>query len=290
MKLPPLALTAPTLCPRCDSPAMFEDHCAKCALQLRQCARCHGVAGPFDRFCGFCGFELILGATRSGLWRLWLLVALIPIAAGLAYGLSSLYLPAAHQTALPPVHASPSPSVGPVAKVQSHSLGFTGAIPLGWTAFDYSQAADPASVQPFVVVSKVEADNQPAAAARGNLLALSPQSAVVELGRPPLSATGVDQGNPVAVLSFDVAQAVTAPAAGDQISSVRPAAAITIQGRPAAEAVLKVVRGGATFVYERAYILSPAGLFRVDAMAPGPAWDGGDSLRVEAVVRSLTFP
>ena len=52
MKLPPLALVAPSLCPRCDQPAMVLDHseegrCAHCGLQLHQCARCRGIAGPF---------------------------------------------------------------------------------------------------------------------------------------------------------------------------------------------------------------------------------------------------
>jgi hypothetical protein len=88
VKLPPVALTAPTLCPRCDAPALVAgpmltiDHCVKCTLQLRQCGRCHGVGGPFDQYCGFCGFEM----TRPGrgpLWRAWPL-ALIPLAAALA--------------------------------------------------------------------------------------------------------------------------------------------------------------------------------------------------------------
>src|SRR5258708_5763107 len=51
MKLPPLALVAPSLCPRCDQPAMVLDRledqrCAHCGLQLHRCGSCHGVAGP----------------------------------------------------------------------------------------------------------------------------------------------------------------------------------------------------------------------------------------------------
>jgi len=46
------------------------------------------VAGPFDRFCGFCGHELVRGETRPVWWRLWFLVALIPLAAGLIYGIA----------------------------------------------------------------------------------------------------------------------------------------------------------------------------------------------------------
>ncbi len=85
MKLPPVALTAPTLCPRCDAPALVTgpiltiDACARCTLRLRQCGRCHGVAGPFDQYCGFCGFEMTQPG-RAPLWRAWPL-ALVALAA-----------------------------------------------------------------------------------------------------------------------------------------------------------------------------------------------------------------
>jgi len=93
MKLPPLALIAPSLCPRCDQPAMVMNHsseevrCAHCGLQLHQCSRCRGVAGPFDRFCGFCGYEMVQGTNRPMWWRLWFLAALLPVALGLIYGI-----------------------------------------------------------------------------------------------------------------------------------------------------------------------------------------------------------
>lgn len=93
MKLPPLALVAPSLCPRCDTPATVADYCIACSLQLRQCVSCQGTAGPFDRYCGFCGRELILGNRRLVMRWLWLLVALVPLAAGIAYGLSGQHLP-----------------------------------------------------------------------------------------------------------------------------------------------------------------------------------------------------
>ena len=94
MRLPPLALVAPSLCPRCDQPAMLLNHsgeemrCAHCGLQLHQCARCRGVAGPFDRYCGFCGYEMVQGANRPLWWRLWFLAALLPVVLGLAYGIA----------------------------------------------------------------------------------------------------------------------------------------------------------------------------------------------------------
>jgi predicted amidophosphoribosyltransferase len=93
VKLPPLALVAPSLCPRCDQPAMVlaqseEGRCAHCAMQLHKCGSCRGTAGPFDRFCGFCGHELVRGEKRPAWWRLWFLVALVPLAVGLIYGIA----------------------------------------------------------------------------------------------------------------------------------------------------------------------------------------------------------
>ena len=92
MKLPPLALVAPSLCPRCDQPAMVLDHaeearCGHCGLQLHQCGSCRGIAGPFDRYCGFCGHELVRGEERPIWWRLWLLAALVPLVAALSGGI-----------------------------------------------------------------------------------------------------------------------------------------------------------------------------------------------------------
>jgi predicted amidophosphoribosyltransferase len=87
LKLPPQALTAPSLCPRCDSPAPSDDRCRTCDLPIRRCGSCHGIAGPFDRFCGFCGHELVLGERRSPAWRLWLAAALLPFALAIFGGL-----------------------------------------------------------------------------------------------------------------------------------------------------------------------------------------------------------
>jgi len=62
--------------------------CAHCGLQLHQCARCRCVAGPFDRFCGFCGYEMVQGERRPLWWRLWFIAALLPVVLGLAYGIA----------------------------------------------------------------------------------------------------------------------------------------------------------------------------------------------------------
>src|SRR5437867_10216500 len=120
MKLPPLALVAPSLCPRCDQPAMVLDRlddqrCAHCGLQLHRCGSCRGVAGPFDRYCGFCGHELVLGEKRSGAWRLWLAVALVPIVAALAIGISPLGQRAARSVASLGGAAQPTPAGTPTA-------------------------------------------------------------------------------------------------------------------------------------------------------------------------------
>jgi len=96
VKLPPLSLVAPSLCPRCDQPAMVLDpaedsRCGHCGFQLHQCGSCRGVAGPFDRYCGFCGHELVRGMRPPAWWRLRLpvlfLILLVPVTAGLIYGL-----------------------------------------------------------------------------------------------------------------------------------------------------------------------------------------------------------
>ncbi len=86
MKLPPLALIAPSLCPRCDQPAMILDHseearCGHCGLQLHQCGNCRGIAG------GFCGHELVRGEQRPIWWRLWLVAALVPLVGALIGGI-----------------------------------------------------------------------------------------------------------------------------------------------------------------------------------------------------------
>ena len=79
MKLPPQALTAPSLCPRCDTPAPGADVCRSCSLPLRTCAACHGMVAPFDRYCGFCGRDLALGTTGEGQSRTGVVVAVTAV-------------------------------------------------------------------------------------------------------------------------------------------------------------------------------------------------------------------
>ena len=61
-----------------------------------------------------------------------------------------------------------------------------------------------------------------------------------------------------------------------------------VDGRLGKEAILQVTRGdGSVFFLERAYLLGPAGLFRVDALVPQFDWQSGDDQKVEAVLRSV---
>ena len=66
---------------------MYVDHCASCELQLRVCGSCLGVCGPFDRFCGFCGHEMVLGPRRSAASRLWAFSIAIPLVVAIAVAL-----------------------------------------------------------------------------------------------------------------------------------------------------------------------------------------------------------
>jgi hypothetical protein len=288
MKLPPLALTAPSLCPRCDAPAMFDDHCVQCALPLRLCGACHGVAGPFDRFCGFCGYELVQGDKRAPVWRLWLVLALVPLAAGLAFGLS----PAAMK--IGPVArlvtgaqaTPPATTAFRMTRYNSPSLGFEWALPADWKATDYTLGQPP---QPYVVASQRDSDRQ-APPAEGELISVGPQGPVMTLGRPPLDVTAVDTSNPQAVLGFQVSQLLASPPSGVTLRVVKPVHAISVGGKPGAEVLLAVTSGERTTYYERVYIASGSRpLFRVEAVAPAASWDTGDADRVEAVVHSIAF-
>ncbi len=287
MKLPPAALTAPTLCPRCDSPAIMTDYCIQCTLPLRRCGSCHGVAGPFDRFCGFCGYELLQGERRLPVWRLWLLAALVPLVAGLAIGLSPLSAPVAQKVQTIVGGATPSPNS--TATLRSATLNFTYSIPKEWTAVDDTRAADPARQIPFVVTSHNSSDQAPVTDAKGDLLQLKPVGAVMEMGRPAPGVSAVDANDPSAVLSFQLAQLLQTPPAGVKLQVVGAAHSITVDGRPGSEAVVQVTRDGQTYEFVRAWIQTSNGLFRIDALVPESDWTAGDQQRVEQVIHSLKF-
>lgn len=293
MKLPPIALTAPSLCPRCDAPAILADYCIQCALVLRRCGNCQGVAGPFDRHCGFCGCEMIRGERRNPAWRLWLLIALVPLAAGVGYGAWAARSEILHPLPAAPA-ASAARSAGPTLTYQSQPLGFQYAIPREWSAIDYARSPDPGRTMPYVIVTSAAADQTRAADAKGDLLAARLQSTVLELGRPPLDTSLVsDPTDPKALLTAQVAPVLAAPPAGSRIEVARPVRGLRIGGRPGAEVVLRVVRGDGLVQYlERALIYAPEpgrpAMFVAEALAPAPAWDAG-AADIEAVVQSLRF-
>jgi hypothetical protein len=267
---------------------MFDDHCLQCALPLRLCGACRGVAGPFDRFCGFCGYELVQGEKRAPIWRLWLLLALVPLAAGLVFGLSPLALKAGAVASLIQTAPSPATSAGQVHALRTQTLNFTYAIPNEWNATDYSLAVTP---QPFVVISRLDADRVTAASLNGELLTAKPAGTVMTLGRPALDVSAVDTNDPRAVLAFQVSQLLASPPpAGVSYQVVSPVRAITIDHRAGAEVVIKIASGATTTYYERAYVATGTQpLFRAEAAAPAADWDTTDAGRIRAVIQSLSF-
>lgn len=290
MKLPPAALTAPSLCPRCDSPAMYVDRCLQCGLQLRECGSCHGVVGPFDRYCGFCGHFLAEGEARSPAWRLWLLVAMIPIVAGLAFGLSPLSSPVTAGVVHAILHTAPSPSVAPTPAGQlfrSPSLHLEYRVPDGWAPpADFN--VDSVTPLPDVVVAKAAADTTLIRSTKGDLLATAPSSALVMLGTPDNIPAGADASDPSSVLAARIQELSLKPPAGYKISVYRPASSVLVDGRTGKEAVLQVTRpDGSMYDFEEVYLKGPNGLFRVDALVPAAGWNAGDGDKVEAIVQSV---
>ena len=266
MKLPPLALTAPSLCPRCDAPALFVEECNSCALPIRQCGSCLGVAGPFDRYCGFCGHEIVLGRKRSGARRLWLLVALIPIAAGLAVGLSPL-----GQRAVRDAGSGRSTATATKPNLADQALGLTATTPRSWTHSATASA---------VFVLSDPADQPVTSGSASALLTATPKGAVVEIGRPAIADPGVDGADPVAVLAFETAQLLGSPPTGYSISTVQAVRAINIGGRVSARTELSLAGpGSVSYVFEKVYISAPrGGLVLVEALAPADQLTAVNSL------------
>src|SRR5215471_6478952 len=144
-------LRAPTLRPRCDAsaPAVNRerptDRCPACSLQLSWCGNCRGVAGPFDRFCGFCGFELIRGEPRSPLWRLGAIALVVLLAAGAGLGLWKAGVPGAVGSAVRNLSGQTPKAPVLTADHYSHSLAVRYSVPSGWTVVDYSAGGNPQS-------------------------------------------------------------------------------------------------------------------------------------------------
>jgi hypothetical protein len=290
VKLPPVALTAPTLCPRCDAPALYEDRCTSCGLQLSVCGACHGVAGPFDRFCGFCGHDLTAGEVRSPVWRFWLLVAMIPMVAVLVIGATFYGGPAASSVGrlvFPPgPTASPTAPGGATKLFRSPNLHLVYAVPADWFPSDYTLS--PATPLQEVVVARINADLATFGSTKGDVLAAKPAGALLTLGPLASAPPGVDTSDPSSVLGSDVSSLVIRPPTGLKIDVFRQAQTITVDGKAGKEAVLRVTRSdGVVFYLERVYLAGPGGLFKIDALVPQSDWDAGDGRKVEAVVQSV---
>ena len=291
-------LAAPTLCPRCDASAPAvngerpTDRCPACSLQLSWCGNCRGVAGPFDRFCGFCGFELIRGEPRSRLWRLWQVALVALLAAGLGSGLWAAGVPSALGSAvrglLSPVPTSNEPSAG----YESRTLGVQYSVPGDWAASDLSTTV---STQQVVVLSRSPLDRSPAADSGGDLTRLDHvQAAVMTLSRPPVGTTVVaDARDPVAALTSEVAPLVAAPPPGLKVDVADPVHAAAVGNRIGAVVVLKLTRGDAVTYLRRALVYAPragvAAMFQADALAPAAEWPAVDTSAIATVIRSLSF-
>jgi hypothetical protein len=292
---PPVGLVAPTLCPRCDTPAAAAngeraaEQCAQCSLQLRWCGNCRGVAGPFDRFCGFCGFELIRGDRPGAVRRLWVLVALVPLVAGLGYGLWAARAPAAVAGVMRAAPRTTPAQPSNVTEYGSQGLGLRYSAPRDWTVVDYTGGA---GARALVVVTRAQADQAAAAGVAGDLSALDHvQSALVALGRPAQGGGLVaDPRDPLAALTAEVAPLVAAPPAGTAVEVARPIHAVSIGGRPAAEVVLKLTRGDDVAYLRRDLVYAPHGSaapqVQVDALVPAAEWP---SAGTDTVTRSLRF-
>jgi hypothetical protein len=271
---------------------MYEDRCMQCGLQLRQCPACQGVAGPFDRYCGFCGHYLAAGEPRSPAWRLWLLVAMVPLVAGLAFGLSPYSAPVAARVGSavfrPLQHPSPTPAPTPSGtnyRVQNLHLEYVN--PADWAPpSDYTLARTPIQQ---AVLARMAADNAAYAATNGDLLAEKPTGAVVTLGDPGPAPAGVDPADPSSVLGAEVSQLSLQPPAGySTVEVVKPATTTSVDNRPAKVAVLKLTRSdGSVYYFERVLVSGPSSLFKVDALVPAADWTAGDSARVDAIVNSI---
>jgi hypothetical protein len=290
VKLPPIALTAPTLCPRCDAPALYEDRCTSCGLQLGVCGACHGVAGPFDRYCGFCGHDLSAGEARSPVWRFWLLVAMIPMIAVLVVGATFYGGPVATRVGrlvFPPAAASPTPTQSATKLFRSPNLHLVYAVPTGWPPpADYTLSK--AAPLQQVVVARMQADIAAYGATNGDPLAAKPGGALLALGPLAQAPAGADANDPSSVLGADISTLTLTPPTGLKIAVSRPAQSISVDGRTGKEAVLTVTEAdGSVYYLERAYLAAPQGLFRIDALVPKADWESGDAGLVEAVIQSV---
>lgn len=230
------------------------------------------MAGPFDRFCGFCGHELVLGQKRSRARRLWLLAGLVPILAGLAVGVSPIGQQAVRGVAANHPLAAARPTI------TDRSVGFSAAAP-GWTLQDLS-----VSGRPVAVLFSDPSDAPAAAGSPAALVTARPKGVVVEVVRPAIADPGVDPTDPTGVLAYETAQLLAGPPPGYSLATVSPVRGETLNGRRAAVSVLSVAgAGGTPLLLEKVYISAPGGgLLLVEVLMPP-----SELAHVDQFVRSL---
>jgi len=269
---------------------MFADRCGHCAIQLQQCPACRGVAGPFDRFCGFCGHDLFLEEKPTPVRRLWLLVAVIPLAAALAFGVSPLSAPIATQITHLLARPAPTPVALPTAAatgkvLQSKNLKLTYSVPVDWSGFDYTLS--PVKPLPLVVVSRLQADAQRVADVDGDVVRTRPSGAVMTLGRPTLQAA--DPTDATVLLAFQVGQLTVQPPNAVQVEVAEQVAPITVNGLTGARVVLKITTTAGVFYLERAYLNAggPQPVFEVQGFVPQADWKSAEERNVDLVLNSI---
>ncbi len=295
MKMKQASLVAPTLCPRCDASAPAAngerraERCPACSLPLSWCGNCRGVAGPFDHFCGFCGFELIRGEPRSPVWRLGAFGVAVLLAGGLVVGLWAAGVPVALRSATRTLFG-PAPAASRVVTARSYSpdLGVRYSAPDGWATGDGSGSS------PAVVVLTHEPADQPGViAAQGDLTRLDHLgSGAIVLGRPaPATQVVAGLNDPVAVLTAEVAPLVAA--ADLQVEVVEPIHGVKVGSRPAAIVLLKLTRGDGVMFLRRTLVYAPhpglQAMFQLDVLAPAAEWPAVDATVLASITRSLSF-
>lgn len=246
------------------------ERCLQCTLALRQCARCRGVMGPFNRYCGFCGFEVTRPRRNPLLWSA-LLIALFLVAAGLAFGALAI----SHSRAAPTHRAAVQNTVH-----TSGASALSFEAPISWTV---TSRAD------TVVAARNGGD---LSSSSGDPLQVTPRGPLAAISRPPAAAgSAVSSSDPAAVLSAEVSNLTGSPPSGVKVDVLEPVHSTTVDGRPAAAALLRLTRDAAIYQFERTLVYAPHGslpaMIQVDATAPEAAWTGGDGTTLEALAASI---
>lgn len=217
----------------------------------------------------------MLRPPRTLVSRLWILVGVIPLLAGLGYGA----LVVTHNVT-PAGLATPEVQGRPYSDA---TLGIRFLAPPGWAASGNGVA---------VVAARSGADQAAALGSDGDLLETHTGAATIAFSRPvPVASSLVNPSDPVALLAAELPALVTSPPPGVRVEVTRPVGASRLAGRPAASVTLRVTRGATVLVLERTLCYAPhqgvAAMLQVDAVAPEADWGAGDGRRLAGVLDSL---